>query len=130
MQYKVRPFNPHGFLYAVVGTLTSMSSSCLKRELGRHLPTVPLNCSMSPALTPSLSDERSKVVSMAVTLGCSVRITETRVCVCVCVCECECVCVCVSRGVARISARGFPKSLGNKGAGEWCATRARILAVR
>jgi hypothetical protein len=34
------------------------------------------------------------------------------------------------RGVARISARGFPKSLGNKGAGEWCATRARILAIR
>ena len=36
----------------------------------------------------------------------------------------------VSRGVARISVRGFPKSLGNEGAGEWCATRARILAVR
>ena len=34
--------------------------------------------------------------------------------------------ICI-RGVARISARGFPKSLGNKGAGEGCATRARIL---
>ena len=52
MQYKVRPFSPHGFLYAVVGTLTSsMSSSCLKRELGRYLPTVSLNCSMSPVVT-------------------------------------------------------------------------------
>ena len=35
-----------------------------------------------------------------------------------------------NRGVARISARGFPKSLSNKGAGEWCATRARTLAIR
>ena len=36
----------------------------------------------------------------------------------------------IIRGVARISARGFPKSLSNKGAGEGCAMRARMLAVR
>ena len=35
--------------------------------------------------------------------------------------------VAIYRDVARILARGFPKSLGNKGAGEGCATRARIL---
>ena len=50
---------------------SSMSSSCLNRELGRHLPTLPLTCSMSAVLTPSLSDDRSEVVSMAVTLACS-----------------------------------------------------------
>ena len=41
----------------------------------------PFISSMSPALTPSLRDERSKVVSMAVSLAGSAR-----VCVCVCVC--------------------------------------------
>ena len=44
--------------------------------------------SKSPALTPSLRDERSKVVSMAVTLGGSgvEKCIHARTCVCVYVC--------------------------------------------
>ena len=56
-------------IFSKVKPTSSTSRSCWKRELGRHRPMDIFSDSRSPGLTPSLRDDRSKVVSMAVTLA-------------------------------------------------------------
>ena len=56
-------------IFSKVKPTSSTSRSCWKRELGRHRPMDIFSDSRSPGLTPSLRDDSSKVVSMAVTLA-------------------------------------------------------------